>query len=126
MIGWLRVVRALVVIGVVAMMGMDVLCQGGHRPERPRWNLQRLVDALREFARANGGKYQATLDELLRPDAHGMTHLSTTRVPRDPWKHEYRYEPPRPGERVPHVWSIGRDGVSGTDDDVDSRTIDLE
>ena len=40
-------------------------------------------------------------------------------VPDDPWDRPYRYEyPSRHGSDLPDIWSLGDDGVDGTEDDV--------
>jgi general secretion pathway protein G len=40
-------------------------------------------------------------------------------VPKDPWGQEYKYRtPPQKSKKAYDVWSIGKDGVDGTEDDV--------
>ena len=49
------------------------------------------------------------------------------KIPKDPWKHEYHYEPPTQTYPNPHVWSYGADGKrGGTGDDADIDSEDLE
>lgn len=44
-------------------------------------------------------------------------------VPKDPWGHEYRYHCPAIKAKRPYdVYSIGKDGVDGTDDDIGNWT----
>ena len=40
-------------------------------------------------------------------------------VPKDPWGQEYKYRYPAQKSKKPYdVWSIGKDGVDGTEDDI--------
>lgn len=42
-------------------------------------------------------------------------------VPADPWGNPYRYEyPGRHNADLPDIWSVGKDGVDGTEDDVNN------
>jgi len=82
--------------------------------------------ALDEYESANRGRYPDHLEELVTPDANGRTFLDGTRVPRDPWGREYRYEPPGEAHAEPRVYSLGRDGRPGgrgEDEDIDSLEI---
>jgi len=45
-------------------------------------------------------------------------------VPLDPWGRPYQYEYPGKHDlEAPDIWSVGPDGVDGTDDDVVSWTV---
>lgn len=48
---------------------------------------ERAIDA---YARDHTGRAPTTLEELVVPDARGERYLSSTHVPRDPWKREFR------------------------------------
>jgi general secretion pathway protein G len=93
--------------------------------EKAKTDIASLVNALNEYAIRNAGKYPESLEALVTPDQSGYRYLQATRVPRDPWKQEYLYEPPQPGSGMPdpRVWSNGKDGQPGGDDDIDSRTM---
>lgn len=45
-------------------------------------------------------------------------YLKSFKLPKDPWGRDYRYR--QPGEHLPDfdVWSLGKDGQEGTEDDV--------
>lgn len=88
-------------------------------------DISQIVNALNEYAVRNQGKFPENLEALITPDQNGQRFLNATKVPRDPWKQEYHYEPPTPGsgEAMPHVWSDGPDGQAGSQDDVDSKTM---
>lgn len=73
--------------------------------------------ALSEFAIRNGNRYPDTLDVLVMPDDNGYRYLNRSKLPLDPWKGDYVYEAPRPGEPRPRVISYGKDGAPGGEGD---------
>jgi len=84
--------------------------------------------SLAEYAIENKGTYPSTLQPLVMPDTNGQCYLNgyNRRIPTDPWKHEYQYEPSTPAHPKPHVWSYGADGKrGGTGDDADIDSEDL-
>ena len=95
---------------------------------RARVNVMAIRSALDEYAEAHGGLYPTSLAPLVTPDANGHCPLEGYggKVPRDPWKREYLYEPPSASHALPRVLSLGKDGQrggSGDDADVDSDTL---
>jgi general secretion pathway protein G len=88
-------------------------------------DITQIVTALNEYAIRNQGKFPDSLEALVTPDQNGHRFLEMQKVPRDPWKQEYRYEAPTPGtgDAMPHVWSDGADGQPGSGDDVDNKTM---
>lgn len=93
--------------------------------EKAKTDITALVNALNEYAIRNAGKYPDSLEALVTPDQGGYRYLQAQKVPKDPWKQEYQYEPPQPGSGNPdpRVWSNGKDGAPGGEDDIDSRTM---
>jgi len=82
--------------------------------------------ALSQYAVENNGRYPDSLESLVTPDENGYTFLDRETVPLDPWKNEYQYEPPGPGNPKPRVWTFGADGVQGgegKDRDMDNIMI---
>jgi len=47
-------------------------------------------------------------------------YLASNVVPKDPWGHEYHYKSPGEHFKDYDIWSDGKDGQSGTDDDINS------
>ena len=94
--------------------------------ERAHRDLEQILNALNEYAIRNAGQYPESLEVLVVPDKNGDRYFQGPRLPLDPWKQRYHYEPPSPGalELVPHVWSYGKDGQLGGDDDIDSAEPD--
>lgn len=76
-------------------------------------NINTIASALDEYAIANGGQYPDSLEALVTPDVNGYTFLNSRKLPMDPWKNEYLYEPPTTGEPRPRVYSYGKDGQPG-------------
>ena len=92
-------------------------------------DLFQLESALKEYSLANGGKYPDTLESLVTPDMNGYTFIKGTRVPKDPWGHEYLYRPPGSDGGRPIVFTLGRDGRpggEGDDADMDNLSIRSE
>lgn len=119
----------IVVLGLLATLivpnmleKFDATGGGWHKV---RVDITTLVNGLNEYAIRNAGQYPDSLEALVVPDENGYRYLQLQRIPRDPWKGEYHYEPPPADapELGPHVWSNGMDGVPGGDDDIDSRTM---
>ena len=56
---------------------------------------------------------------LVNPDRWGPEPYLEKEVPLDPWGREYRYEyPGRVNTTSYDLWSVGPDGIDGTEDDV--------
>lgn len=82
--------------------------------------------ALDEFALNNYGRWPDSLQDLITPDENGFTFLKGTSGPLDPWKNEYSYEPPTPGQSSPTITCYGADGRkggTGEDRDFDNHMI---
>lgn len=78
-----------------------------------------LMAALDEYAINNSGKYPDSLEPLVTPDDNGHTYLKgpAGKLPKDPWKNEYIYEPPQSGQPQPRILSYGKDGQPGGEGD---------
>ena len=91
-----------------------------------RGDLSRLDIAVEAYSHANGGKFPASLLQLVVPDANGGTFFNGSRIPKDPWGNDYLYDPPRAEGDLPMVYSFGKDGERGgrgDDADVDSLSL---
>lgn len=91
-------------------------------------DIAQIISSLNEYAINNSGKYPETLQPLVDPDKNGHAYLEgrNGKIPKDPWKNEYQYEPPQPGHPMPRVISFGADGAPGGEGDsadIDSDTI---
>lgn len=92
--------------------------------EEARAELLDLRGALEIWAQVHGGRYPASLDALVAPDAQGHTLLRDEReLPRDPWERKFLYDPPSAERREPRLYTLGADGRpggSGLDADIES------
>jgi general secretion pathway protein G len=91
-------------------------------------DVETIMQALIEYAINNSGNYPDSLEPLVTPDANGRSYLEgyDQKIPKDPWGHEYQYEPGTAQHPLPRVWSYGSDGApGGTGDaaDLDSDRI---
>ncbi len=82
-----------------------------------RADITSLEQALSEYAIRNGNRYPDSLDVLIMPDENGYRYIQKSKLPLDPWKGEYVYEPPRPGEPRVRILSYGKDGAPGGEGD---------
>ncbi|MBK7875100.1 MAG: type II secretion system protein GspG [Planctomycetes bacterium] len=119
---------AIVVLGLLATLIVPNVMEKFRNAstEKARTDIAVIVNSLNEYAIRNAGQYPESLEILVVPDENGYRYLATERLPLDPWKQPYHYEPPPADapELGPHVWSHGRDGEPGGDDDIDNRTMD--
>lgn len=56
--------------------------------------------------------------DLRNPEKWETPFLDAREIPLDPWDNPYQYE--LYDEDTPRIWSFGRDGDDGTDDDIGS------
>ncbi len=85
-----------------------------------------IESALEEYAINNSGRYPESLEALVTPDVNGHTYLKQTSLPKDPWKNEYVYERPGPGQPYARIATLGKDmqpGGEGEDRDIDNLMI---
>jgi general secretion pathway protein G len=117
----------IVIIGLLATLVVPNVLQKFFTAaqEKAKADITAIVSALNEYAIRNNGKYPESLEALVTPDPNGYRYLQAQKVPKDPWKQEYLYEPPTPGsgQPDPRVYSYGKDGQPGGDDDIDSRIM---
>ncbi len=85
-----------------------------------------IESALENYAINNSGRYPDSLEPLITPDLNGATYMKAQVLPKDPWDRDYVYEPPSPGNPVPKIYTLGRDGrAGGTGEDADVDNISI-
>ena len=123
------------ILGTAGIVGLGVLARVLLRPVLANFTLAQKgkaqVDltafawAAEEYSRLHGGRWPERLEDLVDLDENGHSYLPCKTIPRDPWRHEYLYEPPRrPGDK-PILRSLGRDGKPGgvgEDEDITTGT----
>lgn len=114
----------IVIIGLLATLVVPNVIRRFFQAQsvKAKSDIQAIMQSLTEYAINNKGSYPSSLQPLVTPDTNGHCYLEgyNQKIPRDPWKREYLYEPPTPEHPKPHVYSLGADGKrGGTDDDAD-------
>ncbi len=115
----LGLLATLVVTNVMKNLGQAM---GG----KVKTDITTIESALENYAINNSGKYPDSLEALITPDVNGQAYLKQSSIPKDPWKNEYQYEPPAPGQPRPKIYTLGKDmqpGGEGDDRDVDNEMI---
>ena len=118
----------IVIIGILATIVVPNVMQKFFQSQRAKAtaDIVSIVGALKEYAMNNAGKYPDSLEVLVTPDVNGHTYLEGKKIPRDPWKNEYMYEPPSSGQPQPRIYTYGKDsqpGGEGDDRDIDNFNI---
>jgi general secretion pathway protein G len=120
----------IVIIGLLATLVVPNVIRRFFQAQstKAKVDIQAIMQSLTEYAINNSGKYPDSLEPLVTPDANGHSYLEgyNGKIPKDPWKFEYQYEPPQPGHPMPRVISYGSDGAPGGEGeaaDIDSETI---
>jgi general secretion pathway protein G len=118
---WVRWLLWLVGAGLLTTLVVPNILQKfvstGYRGKEQQ-DLLAIEYALEEYAARNGGQFPDDLSALVTPDEHGNRYLQTTTMPRDPWGHPYVYRHPPASNSKPIVFSVGKDGLPETEDDM--------
>ena len=118
----------IVILGLLATLVVPNVLQrlGAAFEGKVKADITTIESALKEYCIRNGGKYPDSLEVLVTPDVNGHTYLEGKKIPRDPWKNEYMYEPPSSGQPQPRIYTYGKDsqpGGEGQDRDIDNFNI---
>jgi general secretion pathway protein G len=120
----------IVIIGLLATLVVPNVIKRFFQAQevKAKTDISAIMQSLTEYAINNSGVYPDSLEPLVTPDANGHCYLEgyNGKIPKDPWKHEYQYEPKQPGHPQPRVISFGSDGAPGGEGDaadIDSDTI---
>lgn len=92
---------------------------------RVKSDIQTIDTALQSYAIQHGMKYPDSLEVLVTPDDQGEKWIDHDKIPLDPWKQEYVYEPPYGGQpyRIYTLGADGQPGGEGKDRDIDQAMI---
>jgi len=109
----------IVIIGLLATLVVPNVMRNFLQGQqgKAKADITAIVNAITEYAMANGGRYPDSLEILVTPDVNGYTFLNQKKVPKDPWNNEYQYEPPQQGQPDPRVYTLGKDGQPGGEGD---------
>ncbi|MEM7516042.1 MAG: type II secretion system protein GspG, partial [Planctomycetota bacterium] len=97
----------IVIIGLLVTLVVPNVMEklGFAQTSAAKANIVQLSSALNEYAIRNGGNYPDSLEALVEPDENGVTFLGRKTLPLDPWKQEFYYEAPGPGEPRARIYS---------------------
>jgi general secretion pathway protein G len=120
-----EVLLVLVILVVIASLAVVNIA-----PMQNRANMNAAKTQIRAFSvpldayRLDNGDYPKSLDDLRVNQSNAQSwngpYLNKN-IPLDPWGHPYGYRyPGQHDPNVPDIWSAGRDGTEGNDDDVTS------
>lgn len=92
-----------------------------NRAEQARAQIDSLQTPVNTFL-LDQGRYPYTLEELWTTSSKGTSKIAYSEpVLSDPWGKPYEYEPPASPDSIGgryRIWSRGKDGISGTADDI--------
>jgi len=80
-------------------------------------NIITLEGACTEYAVANQGRWPESLNVLVEKDDMGFSYIDQDKLPLDPWKNDFLYEPPNTGQSKGTITCLGSDGAVGGDGD---------
>lgn len=90
-----------------------------------RRQIESFKASLQSYEMDTGDFPKSLQDLVVKPsdvpdDKWNGPYLSSNAVPKDPWRHEYHYRSPGEHFKDYDIWSDGKDGQSGTEDDITS------
>ncbi len=117
-------ILALLMGAAITMLNRGGIVEGAQE-DRIKGDVQTLSTALDAYS-YGAGRYPTTeqgLEALMdKPTAAPVPdrwHRYLNEVPTDPWKQPYKYRYPAQKSKDPYdVWSVGKDGVDGNEDDI--------
>lgn len=90
-------------------------------------DINQICNAIDNYAVQNAAQYPESLEDLINPPEGQPAYLKAKSIPKDPWKREYRYDPPSvTGTGQYRVYTLGKDdseGGEGEDADIDNISI---
>jgi len=113
----------IVIIGLLATLVMPNVIGALFKGQRGKMkaDISQLVMAVDNFY-IDKARYPQSLEELVTSEPK---YLNSSRVPNDPWKNPYQFEPPVSGQKY-RIYSLGRDGQPGgesEDEDYDNTML---
>lgn len=140
---FIEIMVVVVIIGILAtLVGTAVI---GRIDDANKAKAQSDIATLQsslQLYKLDNGNYPTTeqgLDALIKPPAKVGTTVDATeemktwkeggyleggKLPMDPWKKPYQYLSPGVNNPNYDLWSMGKDGESGTEDDIQSWNLD--
>ena len=136
---FIEIMVVVVIIGILAtLVGTAVIGRIDDANEaKAKSDIATLQGALQLY-KLDNGNYPTTeqgLDALVKPPAQVDTteemttwkqggYIEGGKLPMDPWRNPYQYLSPGVNNESYDIWSMGKDGESGTEDDMQSWNLD--
>jgi general secretion pathway protein G len=118
----IELMLVVVIIGVLASLVVPRLAGRADkaRAMAAKADIEANIPSAVDMFEMDTGKYPASLDELLHsPSGAADWHGPYLKKPAlDPWSRPYQYKAPGEHDNDYDLWSQGKDGVSGNEDDV--------
>ena len=110
-----EIMVVIVIIGLLATVVVPNVMQKFFvgQSGKAKADITTIAGVIDQFAIENNGQYPDSLERLVQADENGFKYLEYDSVPLDPWKNEYQYEPPGPGNGEVVLYSFGADGQNG-------------
>ncbi len=136
---FIEIMVVVVIIGILAtLVGTAVIGRiDDANKAKAKSDIATLQGSLQLY-KLDNGNYPTTeqgLDALVKPPAQVDTteemktwkqggYLEGGKLPMDPWRHPYQYLSPGVNNESYDLWSMGKDGESGNEDDIQSWNLD--
>ncbi|MEM7204744.1 MAG: type II secretion system protein GspG [Planctomycetota bacterium] len=119
-----EIMVVVVILGLLAtIVGSNVLGRSAKAEvSTAEINISQLKDTVDQYMIENRRRIP-TWEDLLTPDRTGHKWIQREDPQLDPWGNEYVITFDPDYEQLPFIVSWGPDGLEGTDDDIDSKSI---
>ncbi len=121
-----EIMVVVVILGLLATLVVPNVLGASDEANRKKatTDVSTLKDTIDLYLITSGSRELPTWDMLITPDERGRVWLEGySEAPRDPYGNEYELRPGERGGRTFEVICWGPDGLSETEDDINSRTI---
>ena len=123
----IEIMVVIVILGILAaMVGTNALgILFGSKIDVSKTQIANFKQSLEAFA-VKTGTYPDTgegLQVMVNPGSGLQPFMES--IPDDPWNNPYQYRSPGNDGRAFDIWSYGPDGQEGTEDDIQSWTMQL-
>ena len=118
----IELMLVVVIIGVLASLVVPRLAGRADRAREgaAKADVEANLPSAIDMFEMDTGRYPTSLDELLQQPS-GITNWRGPYLKKpalDPWGKPYQYKAPGDHNKDYDLWSMGKDGVSGNEDDV--------
>jgi len=126
-------VELMIVVAIIGVLATMVISRYAGKTDQAKVaaakaHIQQLETAILEF-QAHCGRVPNSLEELVNkpgdcPNWQDGGYLKGSKVPKDPWSHEYAYRAEGSKYEIISLAADGKQGGSGVDADLSSNNLD--